>query len=137
MNTFRMTTCLGLIDSGEKPIRNNAYQLYYVFLQQGEEKIISAFSCLHQLSSWTNHRSAFACQPFNKFDIFILDHYHRLKLSPRMLQCIQANTNDLCLPFLKLQKLLHQFRSIFADIHSRGKVWKRRLDRTRSRFQIF
>lgn len=47
MNTFRMTTCLGLIDSGERPIRDIAYQLYCVFVWKGEEKIISAFSWFH------------------------------------------------------------------------------------------
>lgn len=55
-----------------------------------------------------------------------------------MPQCIQPNTNDLCLPFLKLQELLLlQFQIIFADTHLRGKTWRRSLVRTRSRFPIF
>lgn len=38
-----------------------------------------------------------------------------------MPQCIQPNTNDLCLPFLKLQKLLQlQFQIILADTYLRA-----------------
>lgn len=38
-----------------------------------------------------------------------------------MPQCIQLNTNDLCLSFLKLKKfILLQFQIIFAETHSGG-----------------